>query len=87
MRWSPITARGGWVRRHDRASYERRTLPPVERVTGIGGFFFRARDPGGLAVWYQERFGITTVPESYDQEPWRQQEGRRCSRPSPRTRR
>jgi glyoxylase I family protein len=47
----------------------------VERVTGIGGFFFRARQPGALALWYQERLGVTTVPESYGEEPWRQQEG------------
>ena len=47
----------------------------VERVTGIGGFFFRARDPEALGLWYQERLGIKTVPESYDEAPWRQQEG------------
>jgi catechol 2,3-dioxygenase-like lactoylglutathione lyase family enzyme len=47
----------------------------VERVTGIGGFFFRARDPEALAIWYQERLGITPVPTSYGGEPWRQQEG------------
>ncbi len=45
------------------------------RVTGIGGFFFRSRDPGALALWYQERLGVTTVPESYDDEAWHQQEG------------
>jgi glyoxylase I family protein len=47
----------------------------VERVTGIGGFFFRARDPEALAIWYQERLGVKTIPESYEEEPWRQQEG------------
>ncbi len=47
----------------------------VESVTGIGGFFFRARDPKALAIWYQKRLGIKTVPETYDEEPWRQQEG------------
>jgi len=26
-------------------------VPLVERVTGIGGFFFRARDPEALKVW------------------------------------
>ena len=34
----------------------------MEQVTGIGGFFFRARDPEALAVWYQERLGVKTVP-------------------------
>jgi hypothetical protein len=56
----------------------------MERVTGIGGFFFRARDPQALAIWYEERFGVTPVPQSYGGTPWRQQ---RSSRPSRRTRR
>ena len=30
----------------------------TERVTGIGGIFFRARDPAGMAAWYQENLGI-----------------------------
>ncbi len=47
----------------------------MEKVTGIGGFFFRAKDPDALALWYEERLGITTVPKSYGEEPWRQQEG------------
>ena len=47
----------------------------MARVTGIGGFFFRARDPAALAIWYQERLGVKTVPESYEEEPWRQEEG------------
>jgi glyoxylase I family protein len=47
----------------------------VERVTGIGGFFFRSRDPEALKLWYQERLGVKTVPKSYEEGPWRQQEG------------
>jgi glyoxylase I family protein len=47
----------------------------VERVTGIGGFFFRARDPGPLAIWYQERLGVKTVPETYEDGAWRQEAG------------
>lgn len=27
-------------------------------VTGIGGFFFRARDPAALSAWYVEHFDI-----------------------------
>ncbi|HEX4745506.1 MAG TPA: VOC family protein [Gaiellaceae bacterium] len=30
----------------------------MERVTGIGGVFFRARDPGALAAWYEEHLGV-----------------------------
>lgn len=29
-----------------------------ERVTGIGGVFFRARDPQALAAWYEEQLGV-----------------------------
>lgn len=54
------------------------TLPaqaPAERVTGIGGFFFRATDPKGLAEWYERNLGVTRTPESYGAEPWRQDAG------------
>jgi predicted enzyme related to lactoylglutathione lyase len=30
----------------------------VERVVGIGGVFFRARDPDALRSWYAEHLGI-----------------------------
>ena len=29
-----------------------------ERVAGIGGVFFRARDPDALRAWYAEQLGI-----------------------------
>ena len=48
---------------------------PTERVTGIGGFFFRATDPKGLAEWYERHLGVTRTPQSYDAEPWRQEAG------------
>jgi predicted enzyme related to lactoylglutathione lyase len=28
------------------------------KVTGIGGVFFRARDPKALAAWYREHLGV-----------------------------
>lgn len=28
------------------------------RVTGIGGVFFRARDPKALAAWYRDQLGV-----------------------------
>jgi hypothetical protein len=31
----------------------------MEKVTGIGGLFFRAKDPDGLGRWYQQHLGIT----------------------------
>ena len=52
----------------------------MERVTGIGGFFFRSREPGELARWYQERLGITTVlrgaGEEVEVDPERYSNGR-----------
>lgn len=30
----------------------------MKRVTGIGGIFFKAKDPEGLRAWYRERLGI-----------------------------
>ena len=31
---------------------------PAERVTGIGGVFFKARDPKAFGVWYREKLGM-----------------------------
>ena len=30
----------------------------MEQVTGIGGVFFKAKDPKGLAAWYRTNLGI-----------------------------
>ena len=30
----------------------------MERVLGIGGVFFKARDPQGLAAWHREHLGV-----------------------------
>jgi predicted enzyme related to lactoylglutathione lyase len=36
------------------------SVPAVERerVTGVGGVFFRARDPEALLAWYEEHLGV-----------------------------
>ena len=34
----------------------------MERVDGLGGFFFRAKDPKALAEWYQQHLGIDPAP-------------------------
>jgi predicted enzyme related to lactoylglutathione lyase len=47
----------------------------MEKVNGIGGFFFRAKDPKSLSRWYLTHLGITLTPESYGAEPWRQEAG------------
>jgi glyoxylase I family protein len=41
----------------------------MEKVTGIGGFFFRARDPQALSQWYNDHLGISVVPTDYTQYP------------------
>ena len=33
------------------------------RVTGIGGVFFKARDPVALAAWYREQLGVPVAPD------------------------
>jgi predicted enzyme related to lactoylglutathione lyase len=30
----------------------------MEKVTGIGGVFFRAQDPGRLSAWYRDHLGV-----------------------------
>ncbi|MDJ0879122.1 MAG: VOC family protein [Halieaceae bacterium] len=47
----------------------------MEKVTGIGGMFFRAQDPKALAAWYEEHLGISRVPTDYDTQPWMQDAG------------
>ena len=43
----------------------------MEKVTGIGGFFFRSGDTGALAAWYRENLGIDAGHEGI----WKQEEG------------
>jgi predicted enzyme related to lactoylglutathione lyase len=47
----------------------------MERVTGIGGVFFRSSDPESLGRWYAEHLGIDEVPHSYGGEVWTQDAG------------
>jgi glyoxylase I family protein len=44
----------------------------MERVTGIGGMFFRARDPKALARWYAEHLGIDNQLEGGDTLWWQE---------------
>ncbi len=55
----------------------------MERVIGIGGLFFRARDPAALGQWYQQHLGITLTPSSYDELPWQQEAGPTAFAPFP----
>lgn len=48
---------------------------PAEKVTGIGGLFFRAHDPKALAQWYQDHLGVVVIPRSKDDGVWNQEAG------------
>ena len=37
-----------------------------ERVNGIGGVFFRARDPERMSAWYREHVGICSEDGNAD---------------------
>jgi predicted enzyme related to lactoylglutathione lyase len=54
-----------------------------EGVTGIGGFFFRAKDPKALAQWYQDHLGVLVTPEKAGDPVWTQQSGPTSFTPFP----
>jgi len=47
----------------------------MEKVTGIGGFFFRAKDPKALGLWYQQHLGVSVIPTSAEESAWQQEAG------------
>lgn len=56
-----------------------------EKVTGIGGLFFRAHDPKALGHWYQQHLGVSLTPSSYDDQVWQQEAGPTVFSPFPQT--
>jgi predicted enzyme related to lactoylglutathione lyase len=52
----------------------------MERVLGIGGFFFRAKDPEALAAWYEKNLGITSMATKWS---WEQEAGPTVFAPFP----
>lgn len=40
----------------------------MAKVTGIGGLFFRARDPRALAQWYETHLGIDDIARTVWQQ-------------------
>jgi predicted enzyme related to lactoylglutathione lyase len=57
----------------------------MEKVTGIGGLFFRARDPKALAHWYLEHLGIALTPSGEGDRVWEQEAGPTAFTPFPET--
>jgi glyoxylase I family protein len=47
----------------------------MQRVTGIGGLFFRAENPAELGQWYKDHLGVEIVPADYSQKSWEQEAG------------
>ena len=47
----------------------------MEKVTGIGGIFFRSEDPTALAEWYETHLGINLAPTNMEMQPWVSSEG------------
>src|SRR4051794_9191956 len=47
----------------------------MEQVSGIGGVFFRSRDPDALSKWYLAHLGIALTPANYGEPSWWQQAG------------
>jgi glyoxylase I family protein len=57
----------------------------MEKVAGIGGLFFRARDPKALGNWYQQHLGIALTPTSEGGTVWQQEAGPTAFSPFPET--
>ncbi|HWX80940.1 MAG TPA: VOC family protein [Steroidobacteraceae bacterium] len=64
-------------------STESKIDPPRERVMGIGGLFFRCRDPKKLGQWYQLNLGIDLAPTDYGHPVWQQAAGPTVFSPFP----
>lgn len=52
----------------------------MQRVSGIGGFFFRAKDPEKLSEWYEKYLGINGMKSN---EVWMQYPGPTVFAPFP----
>ena len=42
----------------------------MQRVTGIGGIFFKSQDPKGLGAWYREHLGLDVTEWGGAIFPW-----------------
>lgn len=57
----------------------------MEKVAGIGGFFFRAHDPAALGKWYLDHLGIALTPTAEGAPVWQQEAGPTIVTPFPET--
>jgi predicted enzyme related to lactoylglutathione lyase len=47
----------------------------MQKVTGIGGFFFRSNNSRTLDEWYEQHLGVRKVGKEYEDGSWWQDEG------------
>jgi glyoxylase I family protein len=59
------------------------SMERMESVLGIGGVFFRARDPQRLGQWYADHLGVRQPPATYSEQPWHQEAGPTVFAPMP----
>lgn len=52
----------------------------MQKISGIGGIFFRAKDPEKLSKWYEKNFGINSMNSS---SVWMQHAGPTVFAPFP----
>jgi glyoxylase I family protein len=57
----------------------------MEKVAGMGGFFFRAHDPDALGQWYLDHLGIALMPTKEGAPVWEQEAGQTVFAPFPET--
>ena len=46
----------------------------MKRVTGIGGIFFKTKDPENMKAWYREHLGIIPDADGYVSFKWREED-------------
>ncbi len=46
----------------------------MKRVTGIGGIFFKSKDPKALGEWYQKHLGVPVLPWGGAAFQWQNEE-------------
>ena len=47
----------------------------MQKVKGIGGIFFKAKDKKGLIAWYEKNLGVPIQPHGSGEFPWRDADG------------